>query len=154
MGRVFISARRVDNYSIFEAREALPMLLKAVFSFRCVFEDDEADMNRIAGGISIYMLIGLIWATLYFYLSLLDSQAFKGMPSPGSIDISVLNTMLMDLVYFNYVSLSTLGYGDVTPVSRTAQSLACLEAIAGVMYVAVLVAAMVGSYGNKLSTRA
>jgi hypothetical protein len=52
------------------------------------------------------------------------------------------------------VTLSTLGYGDLTPASRAAQSLSYLEAISGVMYVAVLVSALVGSYINKRITRA
>lgn len=127
-------------------------ILAAVFSFRRVFEDDEVDLNRIAGAISIYMLIGLIWASLYFFLCLMDPQAFKGLPSLGSEDVRHLNAALMDLVYFSYVTLSTLGYGDITPASRAAQSLAFVEAISGVMYIAVLVAAMVGSYGERKSS--
>ena len=60
-----------------------------------------------------------------------------------------MTSAYMDLLYYSYVTLSTLGYGDITPVSRAAQALSYLEAICGVMYVAVLVAALVGSYGNK-----
>ncbi len=124
-------------------------VLAAAFAFTRVLEDDNVDMNRIAGAISIYMLIGLIWASLYFFLSLVDPQAFNGLSDLGSDEMKHLNAAYMDLLYYSYVTLSTLGYGDVTPVSRAAQSLAYLEAICGVMYVAVLVAALVGSYGNK-----
>lgn len=106
-------------------------------------------MNRIAGAISVYMLIGLIWTSLYFALCLVDSQAFKGIAELSDYDLTLTNTAYLDLLYFSYVTLSTLGYGDVTPVSRAAQSLAYLEAICGVMYIAVLISAMVGSYGNK-----
>jgi hypothetical protein len=106
-------------------------------------------MNRIAGAISIYMLIGLIWSCLYFFVSLIEPQAFNGLPDLSTDDVRNVNAAFMDLLYYSYVSLSTLGYGDITPVSRAAQSLAYLEAICGVMYVAVLVAALVGSYGNK-----
>jgi hypothetical protein len=52
-------------------------------------------------------------------------------------------------LYYSYVTLSTLGYGEITPASRAAQSLAYLEAICGVMYIAVLVSSLVGSYGSK-----
>ncbi len=124
-------------------------VLAAAFAFTRVLEDDNVDMNRIAGAISIYMLIGLIWASLYFFLSLVDPHAFNGLSDLGSDEMKHLNAAYMDLLYYSYVTLSTLGYGDVTPVSRAAQSLAYLEAICGVMYVAVLVAALVGSYGNK-----
>jgi voltage-gated potassium channel len=128
--------------------------LAAVFAFRRVLEGDDVDMNRIAGAISIYMLIGLIWASLYFFLSLMDPQAFKGVSDLGFGEAKLLNAAYMDLLYYSYVTLSTLGYGDVTPVSRAAQSLAYLEAISGVMYVAVLVAALVGSYRSKRDSQA
>ena len=124
-------------------------VLAAAFAFGRVLEDDNVDMNRIAGAISIYMLIGLIWASLYFFLSLMDPQAFNGLSDLSSHEVKHLNAAYMDLLYYSYVTLSTLGYGDVTPVGRAAQSLAYLEAICGVMYVAVLVAALVGSYGKK-----
>ncbi len=128
--------------------------LAAAFALGRVLEGDEVDMNRVAGAISVYMLIGLIWASLYFFLSLMDPQAFKGMADVRLGDARLLNAAYMDLLYYSYVTLSTLGYGDVTPVSRAAQSLAYLEAISGVMYVAVLVAALVGSYGKKRDTQA
>lgn len=124
-------------------------VVATAFAFRRVLEDEYVDMNRIAGAISVYMLIGLIWACLNFFLSLLDIQAFKGLVNLSSPDVKVMDNVFMDLLYYSYVTLSTLGYGDITPISRTAQALAYLEAICGVMYVAVLVSALVGSYGNK-----
>lgn len=124
-------------------------ILAIVFAFQRVLEGDFVDMNRIAGAVSIYMLIGLIWSFLYFFVSLVSPGAFKGLADLTSLDVNAMNAAYMDLLYYSYVTLSTLGYGDITPVSRAAQSLAYLEAICGVMYVAVLVAALVGSYGNK-----
>lgn len=124
-------------------------VLATVFAFRRVLEDDYVDTNRIAGAISIYMLIGLIWTSFYFFLSLVDPDALSGLPDLNAHDATLMSTAYLDLLYFSYVTLSTLGYGDITPVSRAAQSLAYLESISGVMYVAVLVAAMVGSYGRK-----
>jgi hypothetical protein len=124
-------------------------IIATVFALGRVLEDEHVDMNRIAGAISVYMLIGLIWASSYFALSLLDPQAFRGIAELSDYNLSLTNTAYLDLLYFIYVTLSTLGYGDVTPVSRAAQSLAYLEAICGVMYIAVLISAMVGSYGNK-----
>ena len=94
------------------------------------------------------MLIGLIWTSLYFALSLIDPQSFKGIALLTDYQANLASTAYLDLLYYSYVTLSTLGYGDVTPVSRAAQSLAYLEAICGVIYLAVLVSALVGSYGN------
>ena len=141
-----------DSVTIFLAESLVVFaffVLAAVFSFQRVLEGEFVDMNRISGAISIYMLIGLIWASIYFFIAISNPEAFKGLTNPGSTSISHMNNVYMDLLYYSYVTLSTLGYGDVTPVSRAAQSLAYLEAISGVMYVAVLVAALVGSYGSK-----
>ena len=124
-------------------------LLATVFSIQRVLEGEYVDMNRIAGAIGVYMLIGLIWASLYFFMAVFDPEAFTGLSAPAGSETQHMNAVYMDLLYYSYVTLSTLGYGDVTPVSRAAQSLAYLEAISGVMYVAILVAALVGSYGNK-----
>jgi voltage-gated potassium channel len=124
-------------------------VVATVFTLGRVLADNYVDMNRIAGAISVYMLIGLIWTSLYFALSLVDPQAFEGIAVLSSYQETLTNTAYLDLLYYSYVTLSTLGYGDVIPVSRAAQSLSYLEAICGVMFVAVLVAAMVGSYGNR-----
>lgn len=124
-------------------------VLAGIFTLRRVLEEDFVDLNRIAGAISIYMLIGLVWSSLYFFVYLLTPDAFMGLVAPAGSEVGRLTAITMDLLYYSYVTLSTLGYGDITPVGRLAQSLAYLEAICGVMYVAVLVAALVGSYGNK-----
>lgn len=124
-------------------------LLATVFSLRRVLEGDEVDMNRIAGAIGVYMLIGLIWTALYHFVYLMNPAAFEGVVAGDISQVTHMNAVFMDLLYYSYVTLSTLGYGDVTPLSRAAQSLAYLEAICGVMYVAVLVAALVGSYGRR-----
>ena len=54
-----------------------------------------------------------------------------------------------DLLYFSYVTLTTLGYGDITPVSSIARSLAVLEAALGVMFMAVVIGRVVGIYASK-----
>jgi len=123
-------------------------IVATVFALGRVLEGRQVDLNRIAGAISVYMLIGLIWTSLYFALSLIDPQSFKGITLLTDYQANLASTAYLDLLYYSYVTLSTLGYGDVTPVSRAAQSLAYLEAICGVIYLAVLVSALVGSYGN------
>ena len=123
--------------------------LAIVFSFKRVLQDEFVDLNRIAGAISIYMMIGLIWSSAYFFVFLIEPESFQGLVEPTANEIGYLTATTMDLLYYSYVTLSTLGYGDITPASRMAESLSYLEAICGVMYVAVLVAALVGSYGNK-----
>jgi hypothetical protein len=114
-----------------------------------VLLSETVDGNRLAGAVSVYMLFGLMWALVYFFIYLVDPQAFKGVPAIESFQPDVLEAVMLDLLYYSYVTLSTLGYGDISPVSRVAQALAYLEAITGVLYVAVLVAALVGAYQGR-----
>jgi hypothetical protein len=91
------------------------------------------DAERIAAAVSAYLLIGLIWRDLYLLIHYLI---------PGSFNHATLNATQM--LYFSYITLSTLGYGDILPVSGPAQALAFTEAIVGQLYLAILVARLVG----------
>lgn len=87
--------------------------------------------DEIAGGINIYLIIGFIWAHFYHLLERV---------SPHSFNIELAGEELFDrLVYFSFVTLTTLGYGDVTPQGSAAEVLVMLEAIVGQMYVPVFV---------------
>ena len=124
-------------------------IVVTVFSLGRVLEDDYVDLNRIAGAISVYMLLGLIWTSLYFALSLLDQQAFEGTAVLTSYREELTNTAYLDLLYYSYVTLSTLGYGDVTPVSSLAKSITLFIAITGQLYLTILIAMLVGKYLSR-----
>jgi Ion channel len=82
--------------------------------------------------VSIYLLIGLLWTTLY-----LAMDAFY----PGSIPIGGLPAdRQAELLYFSLITLSTIGYGDIVPLSGEARILAALEGVTGVLYIAITVA--------------
>jgi hypothetical protein len=82
--------------------------------------------------ISIYLLLGLLWTTLY-----LAMDAFY----PGSIRIGSLPAdRQTELLYFSLITLSTIGYGDIVPLSGEARILAALEGVTGVLYIAITVA--------------
>ena len=104
---------------------------------RHVIRADRVDADMIYGAIAGYLLLGLVWAMLYAVIEALYPGSFGrtatgGDPRPWS-----------DLLYYSYVTLTTLGYGDVLPLNTRVRSLAVLEAVAGVFYVAVLVARLV-----------
>lgn len=120
------------------------------YALKRVLFSDKVDGNRLAGAVGVYMLFGLIWALVYFFIYLVDPDAFKGVPVIESFKPSDLAGIMLDILYYSYVTLSTLGYGDISPVSRIAQALAYLEAITGVLYIAVLVAALVGAYEGRV----
>ena len=97
--------------------------------------------DRIYGAISVYFLIGLAWAPLYRMVHISEPDAFSGTPQ-----IVYSGVHYFDYVYYSFVSLCTLGFGDIVPVSGLARSLTMLEAITGILYMAVLVSRLVSLY--------
>ena len=103
-----------------------------------LFTEDKITSDVIMGAICVYFLIGLAWAFIFFTLELFQPGSFQ-MPQGQGIDLSHFS-------YYSYVTLTTLGYGDITPISNQARSLALLEAIMGQLYIAILVAKLVGTH--------
>ncbi len=113
-----------------------------VFLLRAVVTADEVTGDVIAGALSVYLLLGLTWSLVYQGLALVNPGAFtvgSAIAGTGPLD-------WMDFLYYSFITLATVGYGDITPVTPLAQSLAYAEAVTGVLYVAVLVARLVSAY--------
>lgn len=92
--------------------------------------------DTIKGGICLYFLIGLAYAQIYFLIFLFDPKAF-----------SVHEIHLGDLLYFQYYSftvLTSLGFGDITPINKLAMNISYLEAITGQMVIAIFIARLIG----------
>ena len=89
--------------------------------------------HQIEGAIAAFLLLGLAWANAYEWLALHNPSAFRGL---GAADA-------MQWPYYSFVTLTTVGYGDITPVSPGARSLAVSEALTGQMYVAILISRLV-----------
>jgi len=96
------------------------------------------DANRIVGAICIYLLMGLIWALMYLFIAQAIPGAFNG------VDQLVWYDNFADVAYYSYVTLTTLGYGDISPVAPIARFLVYMEAVVGVFYMAILVASLIG----------
>lgn len=104
---------------------------------RHVVQANRVDAEMIYGSVACYLLLGLIWTMLYTAIETLQ---------PGSFALAATNEdaqLWDDLLYYSFVTLTTLGYGDVLPLSPRVRSLAILEAITGIFYVAILVARLV-----------
>jgi hypothetical protein len=99
----------------------------------------------IAAAIVVYMFLGLLWTGAYSTLELLQPGAF-------AIPAGFSGPATRHLGFFSFTTLTTLGYGDVTPVSPMAQSLATLEALIGQIYLAVLIARLVGIHTARSRT--
>lgn len=100
-----------------------------------LFAEKHVTGDTIVGGIAVYFLIGLFWTILYHLALLLDGRAF-------SVALDQMGTFR--LAYFSFVCLTTLGFGDIYPVSHLAQILSVLEAAAGQIYLVVFMARLIG----------
>jgi hypothetical protein len=129
----------VYYYLSVEALSAF-LILSIWSALRQVVLGVEISANRLFGAVCIYLMIGVLWALMYGVLQTLDGHAFAGELHGESGDWGPT------WIYYSFVTLTTLGYGDVLPISATARALAYTEAVVGVFYMAMLVAALVGSY--------
>ena len=106
-----------------------------------VFSGGPVTIHRIQGAVAAYLLLGCSWAVAYELLALGRPGAFLGASAEAAIP-----GQHQVWVYFSFVTLTTVGYGDVTPVHPIARSLAVLEALLGQLYPAILLARLVSLY--------
>jgi hypothetical protein len=116
------------------------LLVATAYTLRQIAVGRSIDVNRLAGAVCVYLLLGVIWAMLYTLVESLSPGAFAGF-SP-----STDRGWDSEWLYFSFVTMTTLGYGDILPVSAIARGLAYLQAVAGQFYIAILVAGLVGAY--------
>lgn len=105
-----------------------------------VFGPGRVTWHRIQGGVSLYLILALVFAHLYGLVSILSPGAFSGVP-PGMDAHSVF--LRGRLLYFSLTTLTTTGYGDIVPLHAAARSLATLEAVTGQLFPATLLARLV-----------
>lgn len=113
---------------------------------RNIARSDEVSVGTIYGVLSVYLLIGVAWSFLYAIVELATPGAFNFGALAATVDRTATHGELRFFGYYSLVTLSTLGYGDITPVTPLARSLSALEAVAGQLYIAVLIAFMVGTH--------
>lgn len=115
--------------------ELLFFIFVAVIILNHIFREKNVTADMIIGALCVYFLMGIIWAQGYDLLEMTSSGAFQ--------NVGEAETAMPAFVYYSYVTLTTLGYGDITPVSPPARSLSMLEAITGQIYLTVLIARLV-----------
>lgn len=98
--------------------------------------------DMIYGAACAYLLLGVIWGLIFSLLEFVQpgSFAIAGSAAMGAQDLAVT------MVYYSFVTLTTLGYGDLVPVTPPARSLSFLEAVLGQLYLAILIARLVGMH--------
>ena len=113
----------------------------AVIILKDVLREERVSGDKIAGAISFYLLLGVAWGILYSLVFWANPASFSHIDPSGQM---LRGDMFSRFIYFSFVTLTTLGYGDITPTTRVARSLASLEAVVGQLYLAILVARLVG----------
>lgn len=110
---------------------------------RVVLADGVITDQRIMGALSGYLLLGVAWSFLHVAVEAAMPGSYRagGAPVPGGASARIAS---MPALYYSFITLTTIGYGDIVPVARLSQTLAWLEGVAGQIYLAVLVARLVG----------
>lgn len=114
---------------------------------RFVLRAPSVTVEVLCASISAYLMLGLMWTMAYWLVDqLTPGGAFSFNTNAGARSIDGFTGF-----YFSFITLSTVGYGDITPVSRIARWLAAMEAMTGLLYVAVLIARLVSLYSSPKS---
>jgi voltage-gated potassium channel len=105
------------------------------------------NVEVLCASIAAYLMLGLMWTVAYWLVDqLTPGSAFSFNTSRGAQSMNGFTGF-----YFSFITLSTVGYGDITPVSQAARWLAAMEAMTGLLYVAVLIARLVSLYSSAKS---
>ena len=119
--------------------------------FRSVLRQKEVTGETLSLAISVYLLLGLTWGLVYIVLFQCQEDAFSfGSGSVMSVEPSRHQHLVFPvLIYFSLTTLATIGYGDITPLTLQARYAAVAEGITGQLYLAILVARLVGLHMNQ-----
>jgi hypothetical protein len=141
---IIVEATAVAVLAIFFLYTAL-LIFRHVLSFGPVYAD------RVHAALSVYILLALSWACVYALIEIISPGAF-------SLAYTSANTaagkpegayLLADMIHLSIATLTSTGYGDITPVAPFARSTSQLEQLIGVFYIAVLISRLVGLYPSS-----
>ena len=141
---------------LFTLRPDLPVAIPALVStilflaftlftlLRAVLRAEAVTPDTIYGALSVYLLMAFLWGVAYFLVETLHPGAL----SMDSVRHPNHKADWFDCMFYSFVTLTSLGYGDMVPVTAQSRSLSILEAVSGIMYIGVLVARLVGLYST------
>ncbi|CAB1062582.1 Potassium channel protein [Olavius sp. associated proteobacterium Delta 1] len=110
---------------------------------KLVFNEKEITKEAIFAAVVVYLLMAMMWSNAFLILEFFYPGSFS-IPESPSLDP-------FQFLYFSFVTITTLGYGDVAPLTHKASSLVILEAVTGQIYLVVIVAWLVGMYVSRRS---
>jgi len=151
-GYVLPDLARLPVAVAFHVLASLFLGLTIVVILRDVFRTQDVSADTIAGALCGYLLVGMVFGDLYCVVALTRAGSFHGTAEPVAIvlDGSELHHVL---TYFSFMTLTTVGYGDILPASPSARGFAIVEAVVGQFYLAVLIAGLVGKHITQAISR-
>ena len=135
-----------SNYDVFAAISMAVGIIFTIVVTGCalgfITRSETVTTEVIYAAMLVYLLVAQLWALVYTFLHLIDPASFN--LAQGQGDFLVFE-------YYSFVTLTTLGFGDITPLTRVAKAFSVLEAVIGQLYLVVVVAWFVGMYVSRKS---
>lgn len=139
---VWLDLAGLEGLSGVVTTQVVALLFFAVVAYELLVDilakESRVDSNLIAGAIAVYLLIGVCFSFVYELVYTLNPESFKGVGEGVTVHTT--------FTYFSFVTMTTLGYGDITPLTKIGGTFATLEAIIGQLYLTILVARLVGMH--------
>lgn len=114
---------------------------------RYIMRASQVNAEVVCAGISAYLLIAFMWAMVYKLLGEVDPRSFHFANVPNAEQTMTSANSF----YFSFATITSVGYGDITPVTKVARMFAVMEAITGLFFMAVLISRLVSLYSPKIS---
>ena len=138
MKNFYPSSRSLHSWSDLVA--VIYFVLLTVVVMRHVFQEGPVTGDRVRGAIAAYILVGFTWAILYHLIELRLPGSFR---FPETNAAAIYTVRQSDFTYFSFITMTTVGYGDITPINPLARMFAVLEGLIGQLYPATLLARLV-----------
>ncbi len=130
------------------------VLFVTLSELRSVLKQKAVTGETICMAISVYLLLGLTWSFLYAVIFQLHPESYSGLVAPNPGHPTELQHIFPILGYFSLTTLSTIGFGDITPLTLQTRYAAVAEGITGQFYLAILVARLVGMQMSQTASPA
>jgi diacylglycerol kinase len=128
--------------------DRLQLILSAVFLIQMLVmilihikSENEVTVDLIMASACAYILVGVVWGFAYYFLENLHPNSFINDQKPVE--------ELWDLYYYSFVTLTTVGYGDILAITKTARAFSVIEAIVGQLYLAIMISRLVGLHASQ-----
>ncbi|WP_051295110.1 potassium channel family protein [Maridesulfovibrio bastinii] len=138
---LFFSSGQIILLAVSECSDSIMLLMTSLGILGYMLRQKRVTGDLVSGSICIYLLMGLLWTNIYALCVMADHGAVSGLSEVSNIFI-----IKKDLNYFSFMTMLTVGYGDIVPVSDLVKAFAVLQGIFGQMYIAVFVASVIGMF--------